>query len=303
MKKAKKRFVLGRECGVLVVTDLETGGSRMLGDEARQILVNYQQNLDMRSELEEKLRLNNGLAQSMIGRVDNPEKMFTRLTGQLNAARFWNASRALQHARAYHAGQFRERSGIPYIVHPLRMACSLMMKWSGPDDPNISDDLIAATLLHDVYEDAKVSPEALGYPEGVWKTVDLVSIEPEDGECDFETKVAYYDRLFGAGKKEPVILKLEDKLDSLYTMSIDFEDDPDRCRKNVVELDMLFLPGVRRVRKKWPEATDLIQGLTWAVTRRVDDMAIRYGVLRTDPNFINSFDARDYSYLLTGVMN
>ncbi|MDO8463327.1 MAG: HD domain-containing protein [bacterium] len=64
---------------------------------------------------------------------------------------------ALAFARDAHAGQLRKGSiGTPYIVHPVRVAASLV------EELGIRDaDAIAAALLHDVVEDCDVSLDAI----------------------------------------------------------------------------------------------------------------------------------------------
>lgn len=59
---------------------------------------------------------------------------------------------ALDHATRAHDGQFRD-DGIPYIIHPIRVAIVLIDH--GERDPN----LIIAALLHDVVEDCAVPIE------------------------------------------------------------------------------------------------------------------------------------------------
>ncbi len=295
---SKTKMILRNEKGAYLVKEPKTGKNRPLAELAEKELLAREGLLAGHEEHEEDLKKLAGLNPGMMGRVEHPEKMYTRLKGQLSAAQFWQSLRALKHAREYHLYQSREGSGTPYVVHPLRMACRLMAEWTGPGDPNIDDTLIAATLLHDVKEDIGVSLRDLGYSEEVCRVIDLVTIVVRSGETKFEAKIRYYDDLFR--DKWATILKLVDKEDSLTTMMIDFAETPDRCRKNVVEFDMVFLPGVRRVRDEWPEATNLIQRLTWSITKWVDCMAICYKVLRVDADFVNAPGAKDYTYLLTG---
>ena len=59
----------------------------------------------------------------MSGAVFNPEKMYTYLRGYASGLGMKDTLKALAFAREKHNGQFR-KSGEPYIVHPLTMACN-----------------------------------------------------------------------------------------------------------------------------------------------------------------------------------
>jgi guanosine-3',5'-bis(diphosphate) 3'-pyrophosphohydrolase len=69
--------------------------------------------------------------------------------------------RASDLANRAHMGQKRKMTGIPYIVHPYRVAC-LVEQFGG------TEDQIAAAWCHDVLEDCpdfrKVLPEVLPQP-------------------------------------------------------------------------------------------------------------------------------------------
>ena len=83
----------------------------------------------------------------MRGTAFNSEKMHTYLRGYASGAGMKETLKALAFARDKHSGQLR-KSGDPYIVHPLTMACnavSMRMK---------EDAVIAMILLHDVCEDS-----------------------------------------------------------------------------------------------------------------------------------------------------
>ena len=82
----------------------------------------------------------------------NIDKMYTYLRGFLIGANMENSLKALQFAREKHKGQIR-KDGVPYIVHPLSMACYAVAL--GIKDDNI----IATVLLHDVVEDCDVPAE------------------------------------------------------------------------------------------------------------------------------------------------
>ena len=87
---------------------------------------------------------------TIIGTAFNPEKMYTYLRGYASGAGMKETLKALSFARDKHSGQLR-KSGEPYIVHPLTMACNAVSM-------GIKKDAVIATiLLHDVCEDCGVS--------------------------------------------------------------------------------------------------------------------------------------------------
>lgn len=60
-----------------------------------------------------------------------------------------------------HAGQTRRDSGVPYIVHPMRVA-GMVTLWAAKQNPEggmylVYGDMIAAAWLHDVAEDTVVT--------------------------------------------------------------------------------------------------------------------------------------------------
>ena len=84
----------------------------------------------------------------------NEATMFTYLRGRLDGPGFEQSRAALVFARKAHAGQIR-KSGVPYIVHPLSMACDAIAC------KGATDEIIATILLHDVCEDCNIPLSAL----------------------------------------------------------------------------------------------------------------------------------------------
>ena len=72
----------------------------------------------------------------------------------LNHSKYAIVGEAVAFATKAHAGQKRKGTDIPYITHPLEAAIIVATMTA---DPNI----IAAAVLHDVMEDAKIKKEEL----------------------------------------------------------------------------------------------------------------------------------------------
>ena len=118
----------------------------------------------------------------------HPEKMYTYLRGYASALGMKDTLKALSFAREKHKDQFR-KSGEPYIVHPLTMACNAVSM-------GIKEDAVIATiLLHDVCEDCGVSVGELPVTDTVRHAVDLMTFRVMEGETKEIAKNRYYNRL------------------------------------------------------------------------------------------------------------
>ncbi len=67
-------------------------------------------------------------------------------------------ARALLFAVEKHSGQLRKYNGLPYIMHPIRVAERVRLHFSGRPQ---AEDAVAAAYLHDVVEDSGVSVEEI----------------------------------------------------------------------------------------------------------------------------------------------
>jgi (p)ppGpp synthase/HD superfamily hydrolase len=95
--------------------------------------------------------------------------------------RTFTLDEAIQVARRAHEGQL-DKSGRPYIAHPLRVMGSLR-----------GEHERMAGVLHDVVEDTDVTLEDLaeaGCPAEVLAAVDAVSKRPGEDRADYLARVA-----------------------------------------------------------------------------------------------------------------
>jgi (p)ppGpp synthase/HD superfamily hydrolase len=103
----------------------------------------------------------------------------------------------------------------PYVLHPRRVATNVLKI-----DPQASDDVVMAALLHDTIEDCGIHEEFLrqkGYSEDCITMVSLVT-KLENDEREYDQVI---DDLIASGNRDAMIVKLADNMDNLH---------PDRAR-------------------------------------------------------------------------
>ena len=155
-----------------------------------------------------------------------------------------NTSKALDYALKAHGDQKRKNSDIPYIYHPLNMACHLLAMGIR------EDEIIAAALLHDVIEDCHKSLNDLPVNEETRELVKLMTHEKDD---DHRTEILedYYGRLMK--NAAAALIKCVDRCNNLTTMSWGLSRE--RIFRMIKETREYVLPLLKEVRKE-PEYND-----------------------------------------------
>jgi (p)ppGpp synthase/HD superfamily hydrolase len=168
---------------------------------------------------------------------------------------------ALAFAADRHAGQTLGGNGVPFVTHPVEVACIL-------HEAGYSDEVVAAGVLHDVLEDTDVErPElARRFGEDVAALVAAVSDDPsiEDG---VERKAALRRQVAASGPQAAVIFAA-DKVSKTREMRERIKrgeaGDADRLKLDHyrASLDMLdrMLPGLALVERLRIELEDLDSG-------------------------------------------
>lgn len=122
---------------------------------------------------------------------------------------------ATELARKAHAGQTRKGFDEPYIAHPIRVA--LMASEAG-----LSEEAVAAAVLHDVVEDTAVTFADLQVQPLPPRTLELVAILSKWwGESKHEPRAAEYKRVYYArilADPDALVLKILDRTDNLRDM-------------------------------------------------------------------------------------
>lgn len=191
----------------------------------------------------------------------HPEKMYTYLRGFASGAGMKETLKALAFAREKHKDQFR-KSGEPYIIHPLTMACNAVSM-------GIREDTVVATiLLHDVCEDCGVTLGELPVSETVKHAVDLMTFRVMEGETKEIAKNRYYNMLLQS--REAAMTKLIDRCHNVSSMAGTFS--VEKLKSYIEETRHYVLPLLRKVKNQYPEDSDILFVLKYHIVSVVDSI-------------------------------
>ena len=193
--------------------------------------------------------------------IYNHEKMYTYLKGYATGAGMKETLKALSYAREKHCGQMR-KSGQPYIIHPLTMACNAVSM-------GIQEDAVIATiLLHDVCEDCGVSVGELPVSDTVKHAVDLMTFRVMEGETKEIAKNRYYNMLLQS--REATLTKLIDRCHNVSSMAGTFS--VEKLKSYIEETRHYVLPLLRKVKNQYPEDSDILFVLKYHIVSVVDSI-------------------------------
>ncbi|MCR5330842.1 MAG: helix-turn-helix domain-containing protein [Lachnospiraceae bacterium] len=143
--------------------------------------------------------------------IYNWEHMKTYVKTVARTLKLKNTLKAVDYAVEAHKGQTRKRSKIPYIYHPLNLACHALSMGI------VEDEIIAACMLHDVVEDCGKKPEELPVNEETKELVRLLTHEQTTSANRDRMMTAYYDAI--AENPKAALIKCIDRCNNLTTMS------------------------------------------------------------------------------------
>jgi (p)ppGpp synthase/HD superfamily hydrolase len=176
------------------------------------------------------------------------EYLAEKLKTRLNEPEVGQVRLAYEVASRAHEGQMRDE-GSPYILHPLRVAVSLV------DELDIdSPALVCAALLHDVIEDSPVTREQIAgmFGEEVAEIVWLLT------KFDDVSLPDYLAAIEAASDEGATIVKLCDRLDNLRFLA--HSPKLEKKRRYVRTTEIFYLPMAARTNdylygelKRWLE--------------------------------------------------
>lgn len=180
-------------------------------------------------------------------RIFDEGRMVTYLKGRAESLHLPQTLRALSFARTAHAGQKRNgAAGVPYIAHPLTVACHALALGL------VEDDLLAAALLHDVVEDCGAELNDLPVSQTARVAVNALTYRPDPALPREENKRAYFAAL--SGNRIACVVKLLDRVNNLSLSAASLPQD--KLRQSVMETRRDVLPLLRTLKSRWPELSD-----------------------------------------------
>ena len=185
------------------------------------------------------------------------DHMVRKLRGFAEAEDLTETAKAIDCAVIAHEDQYRKSSPyakdrVPYIVHPLVMACQAHALGIG------NDRVLATALLHDVCEDCEVDPNDLPVSDEIKKSVMLLT--KKAGHTDRDND-AYYEAI----GEDPVaaIVKVLDRCNNVSSMMLSF--DVPKVVEYIGETEQYTLPLIEKIKKSYPEYNDAVFVLKYQI--------------------------------------
>ena len=140
--------------------------------------------------------------------------MYKRLKKAAKAEELTNFEKAIDYAKTMHNGmkrksnRYRKGTEVPYIAHPLMMACHAHAL-------GIKDDtVLSVIMLHDVCEECDITPEQLPFPKEI--TEEVKRLTKKEGQ-----DTAEYYRIIGESSTASIVKAL-DRVNNVSTMASSF---------------------------------------------------------------------------------
>ncbi len=189
--------------------------------------------------------------------IYNWEHMKTYVKTTAKNLKLYETLKAVDYAMEAHEGQKRKRSAIPYIYHPLNLACHALSM------DIVEDEVIAACMLHDVVEDCGKTLEELPVNDETKELVDLLTRKKAPKEKRDEINEEYYLRIITNPKA--ALIKCMDRCNNLTTMSWGLSRD--RIYRMIKETEEYY-PRLIEVIKATPQYNNA----AWLLKYQIESM-------------------------------
>lgn len=177
------------------------------------------------------------------------ENMLRRVRMYSQARKMVETQKAIRIMLKYHEGTYRKSiigEKVPYVIHPLMMACHAFALNIG------SDELVATVLLHDVVEDCDVTVDELDINDNIKQAVELLSYKKSDDISIEESKQLYYEKI--GDNKIASIVKLLDRCNNVSNMAAAFKSS--KMVEYITETETYVFPLIDKVKHEYDEYYD-----------------------------------------------
>ncbi len=184
-------------------------------------------------------------------------KTFVKTSAKNHGLR--NTLKAVDYAVEAHKGQTRKKSTVPYIYHPLNMACHALSMGI------LEDEVVAACLLHDVIEDCGKRPEDLPVNEETREIVRLLTMEEKSDDEDVRKRILaeYYGNILADSRA--ALVKCMDRCNNMTTMAWGLSRD--RIYRMINETEAYY-PKLIKAVKAVPEYNNA----AWLLQYQIESM-------------------------------
>ena len=190
---------------------------------------------------------------TMLDSLFSADHMYSRVKFFAEEEHLTETLKALYFMKDAHKNQTRKpafyaKMPVPYIAHPLLMAChahALGIK---------EDEILAAILLHDVLEDCGVKDYELTCSEQVKEAVKLLTFREDGSPNRAALKRRYYDAI--AKNRVACMAKIIDRCNNISTMASSFSRR--KLIKYIKETETYVMPLIEHARKTIPEYVDAL---------------------------------------------
>ena len=204
-------------------------------------------------------------------RVFSEKNMYSKMRTFAQAEGLKQVFKALPYMREAHFGQTRypvrgSSVRVPYIIHPLLMACQAHAL-------GIQDDtVLTVILLHDVCEDCGILPEDLPFSEEVRTAVALLTKdEKRFSELGKEKALEeYYGKI--RTNKTAMIVKCIDRCNNISDMALCFS--PEKMRRYILETEEYIIPILDYIKEHYMEYNSAVYLLKYQMRSMMETQKV-----------------------------
>ena len=204
-------------------------------------------------------------------RVFSEKNMYSKMRTFAQAEGLKQVFKALPYMRDAHFGQTRypvrgSSVRVPYIIHPLLMACQAHAL-------GIRDDtVLTVILLHDVCEDCGILPEDLPFSEEVRTAVALLTKdEKRFSELGKEKALEDYYRKIRTNKTA-MIVKCIDRCNNISDMALCFS--PEKMRRYILETEEYIIPILDYIKEHYMEYNSAVYLLKYQMRSMMETQKV-----------------------------